>query len=215
MGDAVEQYARIAHMNLLKKHPGAGETDGQPPFEKEAGTAAFPEALSAASMSAGEISMTFETAHCPDELAPWKDLEECYKESYRSHIRFLGEKLQDYDMQVGLRPIAGRSVSSDRPDEPAGETETALLLPAAPDAITELFGPVLEEFASLEHERWMRDRMTAGWTVGTANPDLKQTPELVPYEQLNETTRSFIRRQVREIPGQLREIGYELYFKWK
>ena len=215
MGDAVEQYARIAHMNLLKKHPGAGETDGQTPFEKEAGTAAFPEALSAASMSAGEISMTFETAHCPDELAPWKDLEECYKESYRSHIRFLGEKLQDYDMQVGLRPIAGRSVSSDRPDDPAGETETAVLLPAAPDAITELFGPVLEEFASLEHERWMRDRMTAGWTVGTANPDLKQTPELVPYEQLNETTRSFIRRQVREIPGQLREIGYELYFKWK
>ena len=47
------------------------------------------------------------------------------------------------------------------------------------------------------------------------DPDLKQTPELVPYEQLNETTRSFIRRQVREIPGQLREIGYELYFKWK
>ena len=159
--------------------------------------------------------MTYETVRCQDELAPWKDLEECYKESYRSHIRFLGEKLQDYDMQVGLRPIAGRSISSSGLENPDGEEETAVLLPAAPDAIKELYGPVLEEFARLEHERWMRDRMIAGWTAGSPNPALKQTPELVPYDQLDETTRSFIRLQVREIPAQLREIGYELYYKWK
>ena len=215
MGDAVEQYARIAHMNFLKKLTGAEETDARNPLEKTVGTAPFRETLSASAMSAGEISMTYETVRCQDELAPWKDLEECYKESYRSHIRFLGEKLQDYDMQVGLRPIAGRSISSSGLENPDGEEETAVLLPAAPDAIKELYGPVLEEFARLEHERWMRDRMIAGWTAGSPNPALKQTPELVPYDQLDETTRSFIRLQVREIPAQLREIGYELYYKWK
>ncbi len=194
MGDAVEQYARIAHMNILKKHPWAEKAAAERSLQQAGRDVTFSEALSASAMSAGEISMTYETVRCPDEFAPWSELEECYKESYRSQIRFLGEKLQDYDMQIGLRPIAGSG---------------------APDAITELFGPVLEEFARLEHERWMRDRRIAGWTAGSPNADLKQTPELVPYDELDEMTRSFIRMQVREIPGQLREIGYELYFKWK
>ena len=194
MGDAVEQYARIAHMNILKKHPWAEKAAAERSLQQAGRDVTFSEALSTSAMSAGEISMTYETVRCPDEFAPWSDLEECYKESYRSQIRFLGEKLQDYDMQIGLRPIAGSG---------------------APDAITELFGPVLEEFARLEHERWMRDRRIAGWTAGSPNADLKQTPELVPYDELDEMTRSFIRMQVREIPGQLREIGYELYFKWK
>jgi hypothetical protein len=181
-------------MNILKKHPWAEKAAAERSLQQAGRDVTFSEALSTSAMSAGEISMTYETVRCPDEFAPWSDLEECYKESYRSQIRFLGEKLQDYDMQIGLRPIAGSG---------------------APDAITELFGPVLEEFARLEHERWMRDRRIAGWTAGSPNADLKQTPELVSYDELDEMTRSFIRMQVREIPGQLREIGYELYFKWK
>jgi len=126
-----------------------------------------------------------------ESVVPWGELKEIYKESYRSQIRFLGEQMGEGTFNVGLRPI----------------------LPGANDAICELYGPILEQLAGLEHARWMRDKEMDGWVQGEYDVELKHHPEMVPYVELDERVKEFIRWNVRRIPGNLREVGYELYRK--
>ena len=125
------------------------------------------------------------------EMADWQDLPEKYRGEHISRIYCIGVYLQGYDTSYGLRPV----------------------LPGAPDAITELYGPVLEELASLDHERWIRDKKQDGWHPGPYDEEGKTCPEMVPYEELEETVREQIRLQVRMIPQNLKEIGFELYRK--
>ena len=125
------------------------------------------------------------------EMASWEDLDEFYKEGHRSQIRYLGEHLMGGSGNIGIRPI----------------------VPGAVDTINELYGPVLEMLAEFEHERWMQDKLAQGWIYGELDKELKQTPQLVPYDQLDEKTKEFIRASVRDFPLYLREISYELYRK--
>ena len=125
------------------------------------------------------------------EMAPWAELDESFREAHRSRLRYLGERLIGYDMTVGLRPA----------------------LPGRTDTISELYGPTLETLSEIEHARWMRDKTADGWRPGKYDKELKLTPELVPYDKLDDETREMIRRSLRPVPGYLREIGYELYTK--
>ena len=125
------------------------------------------------------------------EMADWAQLDEFFKEGHRSQIRYLGEQLQSFDFDVGLRPV----------------------LEGASDTITELYGPVLEELSELEHERWLKDKLADGWRCGKKDHQLKISPDMVPYSELEESTREFIRASVRNVPDYLKEIGYELYRK--
>ena len=59
----------------------------------------------------------------------------------------------------------------------------------------------------------MKDKLSSGWQYGPFNGELKTTPELVPYEKLDETVKDEIRLSVRDLPANLRGIGYELYRK--
>ncbi len=177
IGDAVETYASAAHektrqkrIEEIQKNASAnGGTDGS---------------------NAMDILDAKQLLTEPD-LAPWDELEEEYRNSYRSQLRFIGEKLQDYHLPIGIRPIIGQ------------ETDT----------IRELYGPVLEMLAEMEHERWMRDKRQDGWRFGNFDRTMKTTPDLVPYEELEEKTKEFIRLSVRNLPEYLNEIGYELYRK--
>ena len=88
------------------------------------------------------------------------------------------------------------------------------MLPGTTDAISELYGPTLETLSEIEHERWMRDKSADGWRYGKQqDKELKITPDLVPYEELDEETKEFIRKSLRALPMYLKEIGYELYTK--
>lgn len=126
-----------------------------------------------------------------DRMADWDDLKEIYKESKRSQIRYLGERFDRFNTGIGLRPI----------------------LPESADTISELYGPVLEQLSRLEHQRWMLDKQANGWSLGKLDPQLKRHPDMVPYEQLDESVKDYIRVSVRNIPMYLKEIGYELYRK--
>ena len=235
LGDLVETYARIAHENYVKRH--------LPQMATLPGTSVAPattsEAVAVAAKNAAALSMSdygvaaqniavqaaaaaLSSATQPSslandqpaadgtedsdaaaltpqsaaalvdpQLADWDHLSEIYKESYRSQIRYLGESLEDYDAELGIRPV----------------------VPGAPDALSDLYGPILEKLAEMEHDRWMRDKIAAGWSLGRYDPELRLTPELVPYSELESSRQEFIRREVREVPAELREIGYELYVK--
>ena len=119
-------------------------------------------------------------------------VDEFYKEGHRSQIRYLGEKLMDYDNNIGLRPI----------------------VPGATDSVQELYGPLLEEMSEWEHERWMQDKLADGWRYGrNLDPELKLTPDMVPYDELEPRVQEFILKSVRNVPEYLEAIGYELYRK--
>lgn len=126
------------------------------------------------------------------EMAEWSELDEFYKEGHRSQIRYIGEKLMSYESNLGLRPV----------------------LPGASDSVRELYGPVLEELSMLEHERWMKDKLAEGWRYGRKkDPELKLSPEMVPFDELDPQVKAFIRKAVRHFPEYLEAIGYELYQK--
>lgn len=126
-----------------------------------------------------------------EEMADWEDLDEFFKEGYRSRIRFLGEHLVQFDAVLGIRPI----------------------VPNAVDTIRELYGPDLELLSEIEHRRWVKDKLEDGWTAGVKDSELKHSPELVPYDELPESTKAFIRKEIREVPKLLKSVGYELYRK--
>lgn len=165
-GDLVEKYAEIAHGNFRSRRIEAARRRGD---------------------SEEQITQLTEE---PD-MAEWAQLDECYRESYYSQFRYIGVSLQDYDLDIGMRPV----------------------LEGGRDTIDELYGPVLEELAEIEHQRWMKDKMADGWQYGPYSPELKTSPELVPYEELDEKVREEIRISVRDLPANLRGIGYELYRK--
>ena len=126
-----------------------------------------------------------------DRMADWELLDELYKENKRSQIRYLGERFDRFNTGIGLRPI----------------------LPDAADTLSELYGPVLEQLSVLEHQRWMLDKQANGWTVGKLDTQLRKHPDMVPYEQLDESVKDYVRVSVRNIPAYLKAIGYELYRK--
>ena len=167
MGGRTDQYAEIAHRKYQEKR------------REEAKKLGYSEEQMA-------------ILEAEPEMADYDSLDEFYKEGHRSQIRYLGQRLESFQMDVGMRPI----------------------LPGAADTVPELYGPVLEQLSELEHERWVRDKLKQGWRYGPAmDPDLKLSPEMVPYADLGPVTKEFIRRNVREVPGYLREMGYELYRK--
>ena len=138
-------------------------------------------------MPSGEICRI----QAEDRMADWDELKELYKENKRSQIRYLGERFDRFNTGIGLRPI----------------------LPGAADAISELYGPVLEQLSVLEHQRWMLDKQSNGWVLGKLDTQLRHHPDMIPYEQLDESVKDYIRVSVRNIPDYLKEIGYELYRK--
>lgn len=166
MGSAVEKYAEISHEHFREQRM---------------------EELKLGNRTEDEIKKELQNP----EMAPWGKLDEFYKEGHRSRIRYLGERLEAYDVSIGLRPV----------------------LPNTTDAISELYGPTLELLSEIEHERWIRDKEADGWRLGKYDRELKLTPELVPYDELNDDTKELIRKSLRALPLYLKEIGYELYTK--
>jgi hypothetical protein len=68
----------------------------------------------------------------------------------------------------------------------------------------------IEPLADLEHDRWVRERKGAGWTLGEKNTQLKKTPYLVPFADLPEKVADYDRMFVREIPTLLASVGLQV-----
>ena len=126
-----------------------------------------------------------------EHMADWENLKELYKENKRSQIRYLGERFDRFNTGIGLRPI----------------------LPGAADTVSDLYGPILDQLSELEHQRWMLDKQANGWSLGKLDTQLRKHPDMIPYQDLDESVKDYIRVSVRNIPAYLKEIGYELYRK--
>lgn len=166
MGDAVEEYAKAVHENYRSKRLADAVRKG-----------CSEEAL---------LELKRE-----ENMAEWNQLKEVYKEDNRAQIRYLGERFEQVDVGIGIRP--------------SGESSA--------ETINDLYGPILEYLSETEHERWMQNKLENGWTPGPRDNELKHHPDLIPYAELSEPIKDYDRAAIRNIPQYLGMIGYELYKK--
>jgi RyR domain len=97
-----------------------------------------------------------------DAAPTWQELDESRKRSSRDQARHI---------PIHLRTI-GCSLAPLQSGAPNGFTFTE---------------SEINLLATAEHDRWNRERAADGWTLAdTKNVERKQTPYLLPWQQLNE-----------------------------
>ena len=70
---------------------------------------------------------------------------------------------------------------------------------------------IVEEISHQIHEIWAQHRIENGWTYGEKRDDrLKQTPCLVPYENLSEEEKSFDRATALATIEYILSQGFEI-----
>jgi len=125
----------------------------------------------------------------PDDPAmqPWESLREDLKESNRQQATQIPAKLQA--LGYHFRPVVDR------------------------EPVMYQFTPTeVEKLAILEHERWMQEKLAAGWRYGSPRDDGKKLhPSLIPWEELPESEKDKDRDPMRRIPQLLAEAGFEIY----
>ncbi|MBL0126073.1 MAG: hypothetical protein IPP83_01170 [Flavobacteriales bacterium] len=120
---------------------------------------------------------------------PWDVLPEEYRASNRHQAMDMIRKLEI--MGYGYEKLDG----------PAG-TPIAF----TPDEV--------EAMARLEHDRWMKEKLAAGWVYGPERDnDLRIHTMLRPYDALSEPEKEMDREPVRNIPGDLMKVGYRVVEK--
>ncbi|MEN6290994.1 MAG: RyR domain-containing protein, partial [Methanobacterium sp.] len=119
-------------------------------------------------------------------VQPWDELNETLKSSYLMQAQHIPEKLQKLHYNI-------RKVN----DEPK---------------YFKFSDEEIEILAEMEHERWFREKMEDGWTYNhEIDNELKNSPYLVPWEDLPDNIKEFDRDSVREIPEILKKAGFEIY----
>jgi hypothetical protein len=115
----------------------------------------------------------------------WADLDESRKESSRDQARDIAVKLS----------MIGCAIAPLRDWEAADFTFT---------------DEDIERLGRAEHDRWIRERRAAGWTLGDKDVQRKKTPYLVPFEDLPPHIAEFDRIVVRAIPALLASVGLQV-----
>lgn len=79
------------------------------------------------------------------------------------------------------------------------------------EEITSFTEEQVEALARLEHDRWMRERLEAGWTLdrtsASSDPSKKTSPYLIPYDELSNNIQEYDRDAVRQLIPLVRSAG--------
>lgn len=114
-------------------------------------------------------------------LASWDELDEEYRDASRDQAAHTWDKLEAVGCR--LEPSEGWEL-------PISFTHKDL----------ELLG-------RMEHQRWQAERLRHGWTLGPRSLERKQSPYLVPWDDLEEDIKEYDREFVRELPVILAKLG--------
>ena len=69
----------------------------------------------------------------------------------------------------------------------------------------------VEEFARMEHERWVNVYESAGWIYGSKRDDSRKIHNcFLPWDKLTDDIKDWDREAVKEIPALLDAAGFEV-----
>jgi hypothetical protein len=117
-------------------------------------------------------------------MKPWDELDEGLKDSNRSAAADIPAKLEAirYDYCPGQGKLTPIKFSAEE----------------------------IEILAMMEHDRWNRERLAAGWTLGPRDKEKKTTPYLVSWDRLPDDIREYDRESVRNIPQAMADAGFRV-----
>ncbi|WP_156658138.1 NAD-binding protein [Mycobacterium kyorinense] len=116
---------------------------------------------------------------------PWSQLDDSLKESSRAQARHIGVKLRTIGCEITpLRDWCAKDFTF-TDDE-------------------------LQKLTLMEHDRWMMEKITAGWTLGEEDKRRKKDPHLVPWEELPADVAEWDRNFVKAIPELLAAVGLQI-----
>ncbi len=129
-----------------------------------------------------------ETPAVNPSMVPWRELPEHLRESNRRQADNIGMKLKAVGCYVA--PLT---------DWDAG--------------LFEFSADEIELMAQIEHERWVLDRIRAGWkhTKGQKNIKKKKSPYLVPWGELSEEIKELDRNTVGALPSFLYKVDLQIH----
>jgi RyR domain len=121
-------------------------------------------------------------------MRPWEELPESLKESNREQADQIPKKLRE--IGCGYAPM-----HDEKPPFEFKEDD-------------------LEQLAKIEHDRWVAERLRAGWTLGERNVELRMSPYLVRWADLREEDKEYDRETVRHMSEFMAKAGFRIeYFK--
>jgi RyR domain len=116
-------------------------------------------------------------------LASWEGLPETLRRSNRHQAEDIAKKMRAISCEIVTKADPRPPVRDFLPEE-------------------------VEMMAKLEHNRWEAERRSDGWIYGdTKDVAKKESPYLVPWEELTEEVREADRDTVRAIPRFLDQAG--------
>ncbi len=120
-------------------------------------------------------------------MQPWEQLDETLRESNRAAARDIPAKLEamGYDFDAPKGDVKPVSFSDDE----------------------------LERLAKMEHERWNRERIAAGWKLGPRDSKKKRSPYLVSWDRVSNDVKKWDREAVQGIPQAMADAGFRIYKK--
>ena len=68
----------------------------------------------------------------------------------------------------------------------------------------------IETLGIAEHERWWKERLADGWTLGDKDVERKRSPYLVPFDELPDDVAESDRMFVREYPANSASVGLQI-----
>lgn len=114
-------------------------------------------------------------------MRPWAELTEDLREANRAQARDLGNKLDLLEATVTATPPVRPFVFADEE---------------------------VEMLARYEHDRWVSERISAGWRFGQRNDETKTHDLLVPWLYLAPKKQEVDREMVRGIPALIEAAGF-------
>lgn len=114
---------------------------------------------------------------------PWDALPRDLKESNRTQADRISDKLE----AIGCHIVP---------------------LTAFDTTVFKLTDDEVEQLARTEHEQWTAERRALGWTLGPRDPGRKTNPNLLPWQDLDESVRHLNRESVRQLPQFLNRAGF-------
>lgn len=123
-------------------------------------------------------------------MADWNNLQEDLKESNRQQADNIPVKLKA--IGCDFIPVIGRK-------------------PKLVKFKEKELKKIIEIMAEIEHDRYVAERFSQGWSAGRRNATKKTSPYLVEWEKLPKNIKDYDRQAVRIIPELLALAGFEIY----